>query len=121
MSSIKKSPPNELLKYMPPGWYKISGAVVVAFFVASFVSAPYGTIDRTVLEAATILSSFSFLGMLPSIIGSAKSVKLRKGDTTIQIGQESHSYDDFDHPSYGGSYAPSDGYGVGEDSNCIDP
>lgn len=71
--------------YLTPLWYKVSGVISVAFLVGSFFVEPLGVIDTSVLEAVGLIGLFSFAGMLPSIIKTAKSVKVSKGNTTIEV------------------------------------
>lgn len=71
--------------FSTPAYYKVAGIVSIIFLAASFVVEPVGTIDESVLKGVAMIGTFAFLGLIPEIIKSAKSVKIEHGDTTIEI------------------------------------
>lgn len=74
-----------------PTWYKwciIFNAVLV---LVSFFMPPAGVVDPSVLTAIGELGGMTFLGMLPGIVKHAKSVKVEKGDTSIEIESKSNN------------------------------
>lgn len=70
---------------LTPLWYKLILLFCVILTVASFLVPPVGVIDPSVIGAIGELGGFSLLGMLPSLLGKAKTVKVEKGNTSIEI------------------------------------
>lgn len=72
-----------------PLWWKLLLLFNVILVVASFFVPPVGVIDPSVLTAIGELCGFSLLGMIPHYLKVGKSVKVSKGDTTIEV--QSHN------------------------------
>lgn len=68
-----------------PIWYQCAIIFCALLILVSFLLPPLGVIDNSVLIAVGELGGFSLLGMLPSFIKHAKSVKIEKGDTSVEI------------------------------------
>lgn len=56
----------------------------VSLVIAGFFVPPMGVIDGSVLKAVGILMGFAVLAQLPVIIEVAGSVRVTKGDMTIE-------------------------------------
>ena len=65
--------------------FYITLGVTIILLIAGFILPPMGIIDSSVIQAAGILCRFSVVGQLPSIIESAKSVKLQAGHSSIEV------------------------------------
>lgn len=62
--------------------------VSVSLIVGGFFVPPMGVIDGSVLTATGILFGFGALGQIPLIIEQANTVRIIKGDTTIEATKE---------------------------------
>jgi len=76
--SDKKAPNKSVVFYITLG-------VTIILLIAGFILPPMGIIDSSVIQASGILCGFSVIGQLPSIIESAKSVKLQAGSSSIEV------------------------------------
>lgn len=59
--------------------------ISICLLVAGFVLPPLGIIDNSVLIAVSELGFLYLLSQIPNFIKSAKSTKITKGSTTIEI------------------------------------
>lgn len=68
-----------------PIWYQCAIIFCALLILVSFLLPPLGIIDNSVLIAVGELGGMSLLGFLPGMIKHAKSVKIEKGDTSVEI------------------------------------
>ena len=59
--------------------------VSILLIVGGFFCPPMGSIDRSVLTAVGLLLLFSFVEKLPEAIAAGKSVKISKGDASLEV------------------------------------
>ena len=59
--------------------------VSIALIVGGFFVPPVGIIDGSVLTAVGELLMFSVIAKIPDAIKAGKSVKIQKGDSSIEI------------------------------------
>lgn len=62
--------------------------VTIGLLVAGFIVPPTGVIDGSVLKGVGILFAFATLAKIPQIIEVAGSIKISKGDMTIEVEDE---------------------------------
>lgn len=60
-------------------------AISIALIVAGFFCPPMGVIDGSVLTAVGLLLMFSVIAKIPEAIKAGKSIKLQRGDTSIEV------------------------------------
>lgn len=60
----------------------------IALIVGGFFVPPLGVIDGSVLTAVGLLLMFSVIAKIPEAIKAGKSVKISKGDSSLEIGTE---------------------------------
>ena len=56
----------------------------IGLLVGGFFVPPTGIIDGSVLQGVGLLLGFATLAQLPVVLSSAKSVKLKHGDTSLE-------------------------------------
>ena len=59
--------------------------VSILLIVGGFFCPPMGSIDGSVLTAVGLLLLFSFVEKLPEAIAAGKSVKISKGDASLEV------------------------------------
>ena len=62
--------------------------VSIALIVGGFFVPPVGVIDGSVLTAVGLLLMCSVIEKIPEAIKAGKSVKISKGDSSLEIGTE---------------------------------
>ena len=67
-------------------WFTIFSAVAIALLVTSFIVPPMGIIDSSVLLASSEMFAFAALGTVIKAIDKGMDAKIRKGDTTVIVG-----------------------------------
>ena len=65
--------------------YRITLIVSILLIVGGFFCPPMGSIDGSVLTAVGLLILFSFIEKLPEAIAAGRSVKIQKGDTSLEV------------------------------------
>lgn len=65
--------------------FYITFALSVLLIVSGFLIPPTGVIDGSVLTAVGELLMFSVIARIPEAIKAGKSVKIQKGDSSIEI------------------------------------
>ena len=60
----------------------------IALIVGGFFVPPVGVIDGSVLTAVGLLLMFSVIEKIPEAIKAGKSVKISRGDSSLEIGAE---------------------------------
>ena len=65
--------------------YRITLIVSILLIVGGFFCPPTGSIDGSVLTAVGLLLLFSFVEKLPEAIAAGKSVKISKGDASLEV------------------------------------
>ena len=65
--------------------YRITLVVSILLIVGGFIVPPTGVIDGSVLTAVGLLLMFSFIEKLPEAIAAGRSVKIQKGDTSLEV------------------------------------
>lgn len=65
--------------------FYINLVVSILLIVGGFICPPIGSIDGSVLTAVGLLLMFSFVEKLPEAIAAGKSVKISKGDTSLEV------------------------------------
>ena len=65
--------------------YRITLVVSILLIVGGFFCPPMGSIDGSVLTAVGLLILFSFIEKLPEAIAAGRSVKIQKGDTSLEV------------------------------------
>lgn len=63
-------------------------AVSVLLIIGGFLVPPVGIIDGSVLTAVGLMLMFSVIEKIPEAIKAGKSVKISKGDSSLEIGSE---------------------------------
>ena len=61
-------------------------AVSVFLIVGGFLLPPVGVIDGSVLSAVGLLLAFAAVAQIPEAIKAGRSIRLSKGDSTVEIG-----------------------------------
>ena len=67
--------------------------ISIGLMIAGFLIPPMGIIDGSVLTAVGILFGFAVVAQIPIIITAAESVKVVKGDMTIEAHQKGKKHD----------------------------
>ena len=65
--------------------FRINLVVSILLIVGGFFCPPMGSIDGSVLTAVGLLLLFSFVEKLPEAIAAGRSVKIQKGDTSLEV------------------------------------
>ena len=65
--------------------YRITLVVSILLIVGGFIVPPTGVIDGSVLTAVGLLLMFSLIEKLPEAIAAGRSVKIQKGDTSLEV------------------------------------
>ena len=65
--------------------FYITFVLSVVLIVSGFLIPPTGIIDGSVLTAVGELLMFSVIARIPEAIKAGKSVKIQKGDSSIEI------------------------------------
>ena len=65
--------------------FYINLVVSILLIVGGFFCPPMGSIDGSVLTAVGLLLLFSFVEKLPEAIAAGKSVKIKKGDASLEV------------------------------------
>ena len=65
--------------------YRITLVVSILLIVGGFFCPPMGSIDGSVLTAVGLLILFSFIEKLPEAIAAGRSVKIQRGDTSVEV------------------------------------
>ena len=65
--------------------FYINLVVSILLIVGGFFCPPMGSIDGSVLTAVGLLLLFSVIEKLPEAIAAGKSVKIQKGDTSVEV------------------------------------
>lgn len=68
-----------------PLWWKLLLIFNALLILTSFLLPPTGVVHNSVLTAVGELGGFALLGMIPHYLKVGKSVKVSKGDTTIEL------------------------------------
>lgn len=63
-------------------------AVSVLLIIGGFLIPPVGIVDGSVLTAVGLLLMFSVIEKIPEAVKASKSVKISKGDSSLEIGSE---------------------------------
>lgn len=59
--------------------------ISVVLIIGGFLSPPLGVIDGSVLSAVGLLLMFATIDKLPDAVKAGKTIKLQKGDSTVEI------------------------------------
>ena len=70
--------------------FYINLVVSILLIVGGFLVPPVGIIDGSVLTAVGLLLMFSVIEKIPEAIKAGKSVKISKGDSSLEIGSETN-------------------------------
>ena len=65
--------------------FYINLVVSILLIVGGFFCPPMGSIDGSVLTAVGLLLLFSVVEKLPEAIAAGKSVKISKGDASLEV------------------------------------
>ena len=65
--------------------FRINLVVSILLIVGGFFCPPMGSIDGSVLTAVGLLLLFSFVEKLPEAIAAGRSVKISKGDASLEV------------------------------------
>ena len=68
--------------------FTITFILSVALIVGGFFCPPIGVIDGSVLSAVGLLLMFATIDKVPDAIKAGKSIKLQRGDTSIEVNSE---------------------------------
>lgn len=66
--------------------------ISIALIVGGFLLPPTGIIDGSVLQAVGMLLMFSLIEKIPEAIRAGKSVKIQKGDSSVEIGSKTDGH-----------------------------
>ncbi len=72
-------------------WFYIFSVVAVGLLVASFIVPPTGVIDPSVLAATGEIFAFAALGAVLKAIDKGVDARVRRGNTTLLVGDLSNS------------------------------
>ena len=75
--------------------YRINLIVSILLIVGGFIVPPTGVIDGSVLTAVGLLLMFSLIEKLPEAIAAGRSVKIQKGDTSLEVTGKDAQYEKF--------------------------
>lgn len=62
--------------------------VSIALIVGGFIVPPTGVIDGSVLTAVGLLLMFAVIEKIPEAIKAGRSIKVQKGDTSLEVTTE---------------------------------
>ena len=65
--------------------YRITLIVSILLIVGGFFCPPMGSIDGSVLTAVGLLLMFAVVEKLPEAIAAGRSVKIQRGDTSVEV------------------------------------
>ena len=65
--------------------YRITLVVSILLIVGGFFCPPMGSIDGSVLTAVGLLLMFAVVEKLPEAIAAGRSVKIQRGDTSLEM------------------------------------
>ena len=65
--------------------YRITLVVSILLILGGFIVPPTGVIDGSVLTAVGLLLMFSLIEKLPEAIAAGRSVKIQRGDTSVEV------------------------------------
>ena len=65
--------------------YRITLVVSILLIVGGFFCPPMGSIDGSVLTAVGLLLMFAVVEKLPEAIAAGRSVKIQRGDTSVEV------------------------------------
>lgn len=65
--------------------FSVTFVLSVLLIIGGFFVPPIGVIDGSVLSAVGLLLMFSVIDKLPDAIKAGKSIKLQRGDTSIEV------------------------------------
>ena len=65
--------------------YRITLIVSILLIVGGFFCPPMGSIDGSVLTAVGLLLMFAVVEKLPEAIAAGRSVKIQRGDTSLEV------------------------------------
>ena len=65
--------------------YRITLIVSILLIVGGFIVPPTGVIDGSALTAVGLLLMFSLIEKLPEAIAAGRSVKIQRGDTSLEV------------------------------------
>lgn len=65
--------------------FYINLVVSILLIVGGFLCPPIGSIDGSVLTAVGLLLLFSIVEKVPEAIAAGRSVKIQKGDTSVEV------------------------------------
>lgn len=68
--------------------FTITFILSVALIIGGFFCPPIGVIDGSVLSAVGLLLMFATIDKIPDAVKAGKSIKLQKGDTSIEVNSE---------------------------------
>lgn len=68
--------------------FSITFILSVALIVGGFFCPPIGVIDGSVLSAVGLLLMFATIDKVPDAIKAGKSIKLQRGDTSIEVNSD---------------------------------
>lgn len=69
--------------------FYVNLAVSILLIIVGFVVPPTGVIDGSVLTAVGLLLMFATIDKIPEVIKAGKSIKLQRGDTSIEVNSDS--------------------------------
>lgn len=84
----------EKIDYVTPKWYKILLASCVAIYVTAFFLPPMGAVDPSVVQGLMVLITGGLFGLIPYYLRFGKSVKVSKGDASIEVTGHSKEFAD---------------------------
>lgn len=70
--------------------FRFTFILSVLLIIGGFFVPPIGVIDGSVLTAVGLLLMFSVIEKLPQAIKEGRSIKLQKGDSSVEISSEQH-------------------------------
>ena len=68
--------------------FTITFILSVALIIGGFFCPPIGIIDGSVLSAVGLLLMFATIDKVPDAIKAGKSIKLQRGDTSIEVNSD---------------------------------
>lgn len=68
--------------------FYVNLVISILLIVGGFLVPPVGIIDGSVLTAVGLLLMFSVIEKIPETIKAGKSIKLQRGDTSIEVNSE---------------------------------
>ena len=68
--------------------FNVTMSVSIALMAGGFIAPPIGVIDGSVLTASGLLLMFAVVERVPEAIRAGRNIKLRKGDSSVEITTE---------------------------------